>query len=134
MLISFFRDINFTTVCSTKFSILSLSVIVDVCRNMGEELADEGDHVGALAAIAQTKIISQVRDSLFLFLVSFLLSSSLLSSFSLLLCSSLHLSPSLPPLPPLCLLSFPLSSFSCLLTLTPPCCHFPSTDCQEECH
>jgi condensin-2 complex subunit D3 len=29
-------------------------------RNMGEELADEGDHIGAIAAIAQTKIISQI--------------------------------------------------------------------------
>ena len=29
---------------------------------MGEELAEEGDHVGALAAIAQTKIITQVRE------------------------------------------------------------------------
>ena len=31
------------------------------CRNVGEELAEEGDHVGAMAAIAQTKIITQVR-------------------------------------------------------------------------
>ena len=31
------------------------------CRNVGEELAEEGDHVGAMGAIAQTKIITQVR-------------------------------------------------------------------------
>ena len=31
------------------------------CRNVGEELAEEGDHVGAMAAITQTKIITQVR-------------------------------------------------------------------------
>ena len=30
---------------------------------MGEELADEGDHVGAVAAVAQTKIITQVRET-----------------------------------------------------------------------
>ncbi len=29
-------------------------------RNVGEELADEGDHVGAAVATAQTKIISQI--------------------------------------------------------------------------
>ena len=29
-------------------------------RNVGEELADEGDQVGAAVATAQTKIISQV--------------------------------------------------------------------------
>ena len=29
-------------------------------RNVGEELADEGDHVGAAMATAQTKIISQI--------------------------------------------------------------------------
>ena len=29
-------------------------------RNVGEELADEGDQVGAIVATAQTKIISQV--------------------------------------------------------------------------
>ena len=37
-------------------------------RNMGEELADEGDHVGAIAAIAQTKIITQVRERNWFFL------------------------------------------------------------------
>ena len=31
------------------------------CRNVGEELAEEGDHVGAMGAIAQTKLITQVR-------------------------------------------------------------------------
>ena len=31
------------------------------CRNVGEELAEEGDHVGAMGAIAQTKFITQVR-------------------------------------------------------------------------
>ena len=31
-----------------------------IYRNVGEELADEGDQVGAAVATAQTKIISQV--------------------------------------------------------------------------
>ena len=48
---------------------------------MGEELADEGDHIGAIAAIAQTKIISQVR----CFLVTPPFFLSLISSPSLLL-------------------------------------------------
>lgn len=38
----------------------SICFSYSLCRNVGEELANEGDQVGAAVATAQTKIISQV--------------------------------------------------------------------------
>ena len=47
---------------STKLYSLGHAISnVPSSRNVGEELAEEGDQVGAAVATAQTKIISQVK-------------------------------------------------------------------------
>ena len=53
--------VNHHTYTHSDLDLGNYLISVTIFRNMGEELADEGDHVGAIAAIAQTKLISQVR-------------------------------------------------------------------------